>query len=354
MDFKGFNDWVEIFRGGRQTDSNGRTHDGNQLIRRAVRSFNTADHEPPLVVGHPKENAPAFGWVEKLKAATNGGTSVLMGKFKQVVPEFAALAKQGLYKKRSASFYPDGRLRHVGFLGAAPPAVKGLADLKFEDSEETIFNFDDPTGEKERTMAGNEIIEFLKFWERWKKDNVEITEPAPATEETPAGFTEADLETAKTKAADEAAKAEREKVEAEFAEKARKSAQDAREGEIKAWYDTNLKAGKVIPAWDKLGLRDFMLSLDAEEEMSFSDDADKVSRLGWFKSFMEGLPKLVEFKEVATRDKDVNASGDPQGKLIRLATAKVEKGMDFQEAMIEAGRENPELATEMMQIEGRA
>ena len=35
------------------------------------------------------------------------------------------------YEKRSASFYPDGRLRHVGFLGAAPPAVKGLAGIAF-------------------------------------------------------------------------------------------------------------------------------------------------------------------------------------------------------------------------------
>jgi len=135
--FKGFGDWIEIFRGGKQMDSSGREHDGDALIDRAVETFDPAYHEPPIVVGHPKDNAPAFGWVQGIKRSGNR----LMVKARDVVPEFEAIAKQGLYKKRSASFYPDGRLRHVGFLGAAPPAVKGLADLRFDDDESVIFEF---------------------------------------------------------------------------------------------------------------------------------------------------------------------------------------------------------------------
>jgi len=129
--FKGFDNWIEVFRGGKQIDSHGKEHDGDTLIDRAIETFDPAYHEPPIVVGHPKDNAPAFGWVRGLKRAGN----ILLAKAKDVVPEFEAIAKQGLFKKRSASFYPDGRLRHVGFLGAAPPAVKGLADLKFDDGE---------------------------------------------------------------------------------------------------------------------------------------------------------------------------------------------------------------------------
>lgn len=129
MKFKGFDDWIEIFRGGRQTDSQGREHDGDEVIDKALASFNVKEHEPPLTVGHPQENSPAFGWVEGLKAIVRDGAKVLMAKFRQVAPDFEDLVKQGLFKKRSASFYPDGRLRHVGFLGAAPPAVKGLADM---------------------------------------------------------------------------------------------------------------------------------------------------------------------------------------------------------------------------------
>jgi hypothetical protein len=44
----------------------------------------------------------------------------LMAKHRQVQPEFSEMVKSGLYKKRSASFYPDGSLRHIGFLGAQP------------------------------------------------------------------------------------------------------------------------------------------------------------------------------------------------------------------------------------------
>lgn len=140
-DFKGFDDWIEIFKGGRQTDSQGRDHDGDTIIESAVSSFNPSVHEPPLVIGHPIDNAPAFGWVEGLKTAIVGGTKVLLAKFKQVTPELINLVKQGLYKKRSASFYPDGSLRHVGFLGAAPPAVKGLANIFSEGGGEMLFEF---------------------------------------------------------------------------------------------------------------------------------------------------------------------------------------------------------------------
>jgi len=141
MKFKGFDDWIPIFKGGKQVDSGGNEHDGDEIIERAIATFDPAHHEPPAVVGHPKDNAPAFGWVAGLKKIGN----MLYAKFKQVVPEFARAVKDGLYKKRSISVYPDGRLRHVGFLGAAPPAVKGLADLKFDEADDAVaFEFYDP------------------------------------------------------------------------------------------------------------------------------------------------------------------------------------------------------------------
>jgi hypothetical protein len=40
MKFKGFDDWIEIFRGGKQTDSQGREHDGDALIAQAVETLN--------------------------------------------------------------------------------------------------------------------------------------------------------------------------------------------------------------------------------------------------------------------------------------------------------------------------
>ena len=77
-DFKGLNDWIEVFRGGTQVDSSGTEHDGDALIDKAVSSFNTAEHEPPVVIGHPKDNAPAYAWVEGLKSNVKNGAKVLM------------------------------------------------------------------------------------------------------------------------------------------------------------------------------------------------------------------------------------------------------------------------------------
>ncbi|MFH1684062.1 MAG: hypothetical protein ABIA67_04185, partial [Candidatus Margulisiibacteriota bacterium] len=155
--FAGFDDFVPIFQGGKQTDSQGCEHDGDELINKAVELFNPEYHEPPITVGHPKDNSPAFGWVESLKTVSQklkdgSAIKVLMAKFKDVVPEFASAVQQGLYKKRSASFYPDGRLRHVGFLGGMPPAVKGLADIGFNDTDQPVL------------FAEMEPVEFMAGW----------------------------------------------------------------------------------------------------------------------------------------------------------------------------------------------
>jgi len=158
-DFKGFDDWIEIFRGGKQVDSQGREHDGDAIIEKAIATFNTNDHEPPVVIGHPKDNAPAYGWVEALMKSGN----VLYAKFKNVVPGFADLVKRGLFKKRSAAFYPDGRLRHVGLLGGMPPAVKGLADVGFSGCGESFeFSFNDTDSIlDEQTQAGLRMASYI-------------------------------------------------------------------------------------------------------------------------------------------------------------------------------------------------
>lgn len=137
MIFSGFDDWIGVFRGGKQIDSAGRDHDGDALIEKAIATFRPSYHEPPLVIGHPKDDAPAYGWVADLKKIGN----TLFAKFKDVSPGFANAVRAGFFKKRSSAFYPDGRLKHVAFLGAAPPAVKGLPDLAFREDTGGVLEF---------------------------------------------------------------------------------------------------------------------------------------------------------------------------------------------------------------------
>lgn len=152
----GLGDWIAIFKGGKQRDSMGREHDGDVLIDKAITKFAPRLHEPPVVIGHQRDNAPAYGWVSALKK--EGG--ILWAKFRDVVPEFSDLAKRGLFKKRSAAFGPDGSLHHVAFLGAMPPAVKGLPDIAFQSGGESIwFSFNDTEAffANEQDAAGDRI-----------------------------------------------------------------------------------------------------------------------------------------------------------------------------------------------------
>jgi hypothetical protein len=305
VNFKGFDDWIAIFKGGPQTDSKGQVRDGDALMDKAITTFDPAHHEPPLVVGHPKDNSPAFGWVAGLKKAG----SVLYAKFKDVVPEFENLVKGGSYKKRSAAFYPDGRLRHVGFLGAVPPAVKGLADLKFEDGQEAVsFEFEEPI--------------------------------AVATL-----FTEADLEAIRQE--------ERKKTEAEFAEKARQDKREARKKEVLAWCDAKVREGRLTPGLVKYGVPEMLCFLaDTDAVIEFGDEyTPRATAHDWLKGLFEReLPRLITFEEIATRDNDFQR-GEASEKLVELIKKKMREneGMSYGAAFTEVQKEHPDLAEECRQ-----
>ncbi|MGA9292444.1 MAG: hypothetical protein WBV81_07620, partial [Ignavibacteriaceae bacterium] len=131
----------EIFRTGKHTSDKGITNEyTNEDLDKIASNYNPQEHEAPIVIGHPKTNAPAYGWIEKLKRVGDK----LIAFPKQLNKEFEELVKSGAFKKRSISITPDFKLNHVGFLGAAAPAVKGLKDVEFSEEQEfSNFEFDD-------------------------------------------------------------------------------------------------------------------------------------------------------------------------------------------------------------------
>jgi|GEM_PF-1110295 len=130
----------EIFRTGSHTSTNGITKDYTaEDLRNIADTYNNSEHEAPIVIGHPKSNAPAYGWIEKLFVEGDR----LFAQAKNLVSEFVDAVKEKKFLKRSISLTKDGLLNHVGFLGATVPAVKGLADIEFNDEQElTNFEFD--------------------------------------------------------------------------------------------------------------------------------------------------------------------------------------------------------------------
>lgn len=145
---------IEVFRvgsfipmeGGRQEIDLG-------TLQEIAASYDPALHPAPCVIGHPEINAPAYGWVERLYV--EGG--ILKATLTDVHSEFADMVRAGRYRRVSISlFLPNSRgnpkpggfyLRHVGFLGAASPAVSGLKPVSFSDGpgESVEFSQDRPT-----------------------------------------------------------------------------------------------------------------------------------------------------------------------------------------------------------------
>lgn len=151
--------WIEIFVAGTHTDSSGTKLTFTEAhLDEIVASYDPAVHEAPIVVGHPKTDDPALGWLSALKREGKR----LYGQESQVAPEFEEMRAAGQYKKRSASFYlptspgnpTPGKMhiRHVGWLGAMPPAIKGMADK----AKTAAFSEDDGAG----VVEFNDVADF--------------------------------------------------------------------------------------------------------------------------------------------------------------------------------------------------
>ncbi|GKT21667.1 peptidase [Acidovorax sp. SUPP3334] len=118
-------------------------------VAASAAAYDPAKHEAPLVVGHPRTDDPAYGWVSSAFAEGKD----LHADPAQVDPAFAEMVQQGRFKKISSSFYaPDAPanpvpgvwyLKHVGFLGAQPPAVKGLRSVAFAEGNDGVVEFAD-------------------------------------------------------------------------------------------------------------------------------------------------------------------------------------------------------------------
>jgi hypothetical protein len=130
--------WICIARTGTFGDSEGRPHTFTaEDLERISAGYDPAKSEAPLVFGHPKDADPAYGWVAALKR--EGGK--LFAQFAHVPESVKKLVQDRRYRYVSMSLSPDKRrLLHVGLLGAAAPAIDGLAPVSLS-AEAVTINF---------------------------------------------------------------------------------------------------------------------------------------------------------------------------------------------------------------------
>ena len=142
---------VHVFKAGSHTSAGGGAYTFSYADIKAIAlAYNPAKHKAPIVIGHPTLDAPAWGWVDQLTAV--GGD--LFATESKVDPAFAEMRTAGRYEQRSIALYAPGDagnptpgawyLRHVGYLGAMPPAVKGLEQYTFADKGAATVAFSEP------------------------------------------------------------------------------------------------------------------------------------------------------------------------------------------------------------------
>ncbi|MEG1201951.1 MAG: peptidase [Comamonas sp.] len=162
---------LHIFKPGRWTTISGEAIEFSEAdLAASARAYNPKLHKAPIVVGHPKTDDPAVGWAKSLTASERG----LYITPEKVNPAFAESVQAGSYGTISAKFYrpTDASnpvpgvwyLRHVGFLGAQPPSVKGLEEPEFaEDGDGVCFQEGVEFGEWDAmTSAG--LLRNLREW----------------------------------------------------------------------------------------------------------------------------------------------------------------------------------------------
>lgn len=338
---KGLRGLIEVFKAGTHTDSKGR-----QV------TFSKADVEQmaenhklgaaPAVIGHPKDTAPAYAQVGEYKVDEDGR---LFAKFDKINPAFEAGVESGAYYNRSVSVIKDKlhgwRVRHVGWLGAMPPAIDGLQPVEFSADDDSCFEFAAPgyslvwglesaaklmRSLRDRMIEKDGLEAADATLPQWQIDSMleaattarqQFSEANPSLFNQPTGeddmsITQADLDKAvadaaaageaKGKAAAEAAAA------TEFAATQTKlvTLQKERQKEriaaqIKGWKDK----GVIVPA-DEAGLAEYMASLeDGGAEFSFSKaegGEDKKTPAQFFADFMSARKPVVKLGSSSQAD----------------------------------------------------
>lgn len=332
---------IEIFKTGTQTSNTGVSAEYTaDMLKGAAEAYNSkvaADGESamaPIVVGHPTDAAPAYGWIKSLSFDDASGK--LLAEPSQVDASLKQLVSEGKFKKVSASFYtPEAPsnptpgalgLRHLGVLGAQPPAVKGLKAISFAASDEGVIEFGDFDDEVNasvwRSMRDWILAKFGKedadqaipSWAvgalEWDAAQPETPEEAAEDSANYSEGTENKTEGAPTvttetinhsEAAPAAATVDFAEQEAKLSAKAAELA--AREAklaaaEVENFSEDLIKEGKLLPS-QKVAVVSLMAAFTKTgESINFAEGEVKPAA-ELFREFLSGLPAVVSYSEVA-------------------------------------------------------
>ncbi len=335
---------IEIFKPGKHTAVSGAVINFTEAeMKAAAAAYDPAKHEAPLVVGHPTLDGPAYGWVQGLSYSEKD--SRLLADPNQVEVAFAEMVNAGRFKKVSASWYtptaPNNPvpgvyyLRHVGFLGATPPSVKGLKSASFSEAEEGVIEFADWAAVdnadmwrrlREWLIGKFGIEEADKVAPSWVVDSIKSAAIVDDTQApTPLLYSEGNTMTPEQLATRATELDNREKA---LTAKETK----ARNDELAEFAEDLVKSGQLLPA-NKDKVVGLLQTMPEATVISFGEGDAKTETpaLQVLKEFLKAQPKIVNFSEVAGTDKD-GAAALTDNKAVSDRATAYKRRMDEQGA----------------------
>ena len=294
---------LEIFKSGQHTAMNGVTIAFSEADVAAIAtSYDPVLHEAPLVVGHPAADLPAYGWVAGLSFADG----VLSALPSDVDAEFAELVNTRRFGKISAAFYeptsPNNPvpgvyyLRHVGFLGAQPPAVKGLRSPQFAGDDTLVICFECSTPTVEFSTGDKPVMTPEQL--AAKAEELKQQEDDLAAKQTAFAEQQTKLAAQQTAFAEQNTALQTQLAKTKAAE-------------LDTLVTGLVKEGRILPK-DKNALIAFMSSDKSSDVIEFAENEAVVKQPTneWLVGFLKALPVQVEFTERAGADKTTNKPVD--------------------------------------------
>ncbi len=300
----GMNIEIPIFKAGTHTAMNGaeRTFSEVDLASTAT-AYDPALFDAPAVIGHPEHNGPAWGWVESL--VTKGGT--LWARLRDLDASFVEMVRAKRFKKVSASFYlPDSPanpkpgvfyLRHIGFLGAAAPALKSLPSVNLSESDGALIY--------EEAMYYHPAANLMQSGQSGQNGQIDHTEKSMS------GKQNDDIETIKAQvAALQAENATLKTQSSEFQEQATAAQTQLVERERAARHESHVafcdklvSEGRLLPVAQAVAVAALDLIAAQEKPLEFSEGDGKVQLTAdKFKAALSSFPKIVDFGEHSAED----------------------------------------------------
>lgn len=309
-------------------------------LKAIAAAYDPAAAPTPCVVGHPKTEDAAYAWASGF--SYDEASERLVAEVDQIEPAFGEAVKKGSYKRISLSLFsptaPNNPKpgawypKHIGFLGAAAPAVPGLKPVSFAEDQTGVVEveFGDPAF-KDVASVFRSMREFLI-----EKFGIEVADKAApswsinwiddAGERDRGGlpaFSEPALKPEPTMPTPE-----------ELAAQQRQRDLDAREAELKkreaelahadhaSFAEGLVKEGRLIPASQArvVALLDTLAEPEATE-VSFSEGSQTVkeSPAAAVRAILAAQPVVVNFGEFAGKDKAGQATADfasPDGRAV--------------------------------------